>query len=357
MQKKQVAVRVLPLVALTIVLAGSLGSRNRFTHSQDHDLNLGPLDANAQTRERKVQNQPLEVVKVDVDLITIDALVMERTTSRIIGDLTRDDFLLFEDGKRQDITHFSQGTAPLSVLLMIDRGGCLDPFGDAVHHAAIESLKRLRPEDEVAVMTYQNTTELRQPFTRDRSLIERSLGRIPPHDEEANHCLNKAFFDAASYMERAGNPSGRRVVIFITGVTRNFDCADGPGAKAALHAIYESGSVVCALIPVTADQRVENGMMRWATRVGGVMKVPSLNLKDVALETGGEMLEDKPQQLDKTFTTLIDHLRSRFSLAFVSSNKLRDGTIRKLRIEVRPVAEKSRGKLVVRARQSYVAPR
>jgi len=226
-----------------------------------------------------------------------------------------------------------------------------------VRHAASEALARLKPTDEVAVMTYHNNAELLQPFTRDRWPVNYALDHIPPHDESANHCLNKAFYEAATYMEQAGNPSGRRVIIFITGVTRNFDCADGPSGKGATHAVYESGSVVCGLVPVTKEQQMENGMMRWATRFGGLVRASSLNIKQIATDTGGEVLEDKPEQLDQTFATLMEHLRSRFSLAFVSTNKTRDGTLRKLKIELNPAVRKSRGQLVVKARRSYVAPR
>ena len=164
-----------------------------------------------------------EVVKVDVDLVTVDALVLQKNTARIVGGLKKEDFLLYEDGTKQEITHFSQDSLPLSMLLLIDRGGCLDPFGDKVHHAALEAVNRLKPADEVAVMTYHDTTRLLQGFTRNRMLIEDALNRIPPHDEEADHCLNKLFADAADYMIRAGNPVGRRVIVVISGVTRNYD--------------------------------------------------------------------------------------------------------------------------------------
>jgi Ca-activated chloride channel family protein len=289
--------------------------------------------------------------------VTVDALVLQKSTARIVGDLTREDFLISEDGKPQQITHFSQGTLPLSVLFLIDRGGCLDPFNTQVRRAAADALARLKPSDEVAVMTYHNTADLLQAFTRDRSPINFALDHIPPHDENANHCLNKAFYEAATYMEQAANPSGRRVVIFITGVTRNFDCSDGPGGRTALHAIYESGSVVCGIVPVTKEQQMENGIMRWATRFGGMMRASTLNIKQIAADTGGEVLEDKPELLDQTFATLMEHLRSRFSLAFVSTNKIRDGSLRKLKIELKPQAKKARGELVVKSRKSYVAPR
>lgn len=315
----------------------------------------------SQTRERTVgTGRPAtqaEVVKVDVDLVTVDALVLQKKTARAVGDLKETDFVILEDGTKQQLTHFSQNTLPLSVLLLIDRGGCLDPFGSAVRHAANEALSRLKPTDEVAVMSYHDNVELVQEFTRDRSQIESALNRIPPHNNWADHCLNKAFAKAADYMVAAGNPVGRRVIIAITGITRNFDCGHGPSGKAAKQSLYESGSVVCGLIPSTTGQRMENGYMNWGTRMAGAFGAPTLDIKQLADETGGEVLEDKPEKLNTTFNTLIDHLRTRYSLAFVSSNKKRDGSLRKLKIDLTPNAQKSREKLVVKARRSYVAPR
>jgi VWFA-related protein len=298
-----------------------------------------------------------DVVKVDVDLVTVDALVLQKKTARVVGGLKKEDFLLFEDGVKQELTHFSQDSLPLSVLLLIDRGGCLDPFNEQVHRAASDAISRLKSGDEVAVMTYHNTTRLLQGFTRDRSLIDDALNRIPGHDEMADHCLNTLFFDAADYMIRAGNPVGRRVVIAITGVTRNFDCPNSPSGKSAAQAIYESGSVVCGIIPKTADQGLENGVMIWATRIGRLQGAAYLDIQTLANETGGELLADKPENLNTTFQTLMDHLRSRYNLAFVSSNKNRDGATRKLKIDLAQPGQKSQDKLVVRARRSYVAPR
>jgi len=71
----------------------------------------------------------------------------------------------------------------------------------------------------------------------------------------------------------------------------------------------------------------------------------------------GEVLGYKPEKLDTTFQTMIDHLRSRYNLAFVSTNKKRDGATRKLKLDVDPAQQKSQGKLVVKARRSYISPR
>ncbi len=323
---------------------------------------------NSQTRPRTITEDaksnagkgtraPNDVVKVDVDLVTIDALVLLKNTARIVGDLKKDDFILSEDGARQTITHFSQDSLPLSVLLLIDRGGCLDPFGTQVRTAALDAIAHLKVTDEVALMTYHNNVELLQGFTSDRSLIADALNHVPPHDEEAEHCLNKAFANAADYIQKAGNPIGRRVIVTITGVTRNFDCADGPSGKFAARAVYESGAVVCGIIPKTADQALENGIMIWVTRMGRLGGAPYLDIQTLANETGGELLQDKPENLDVTFQTLMNHLRSRYSLAFVSSNKKRDGTLRKLKVDLSPAAQKPLGRMIVRARRSYVAPK
>ena len=317
-----------------------------------------------QTRERTVTPNRTEanikvadIIKTDVDLVTIDALVLQKNTARVVGSLKQEDFLVSEDGSRQTITHFSQDTLPLSVLFLIDRGGCLDPFGEEVRRAAKDALSRLKPSDEVAVMTYHDTAELRQGFTHDRILLERAINYVPPHDERANHCLNIAFDDAANYMMKAGNPSGRRVIVVITGVTRNWDCRNGPSNKSATHTVFESGSVVSGIIPKSPGQVAENGMMRWATRFGRLAGAPYIDIQKLAEETGGEILRDKPEELDQTFNTLITHLRTRYSFSFVSTNKARDGSVRKLNIDLAKGVEKSQGRLVVKARKSYVAPK
>ena len=317
-----------------------------------------------QTRERTVTPSPAEanikvaeVIKTDVDLVTVDALVLQKNTSRVVGNLKQDDFLIFEDGAPQTLTHFSQDSLPLSVLLLIDRGGCLDPFGTEVRNAARDALSRLKPTDEVAVMTYHDTVDLMQGFTRDRLMLGRALRWVPEHDERANHCLNIAFEEAANYMMKAANPAGRRVIVVITAVTRNWDCRGGPSHTTAEHSVFESGSVVSGIIPKSPGQVAENGMMRWATRFGRIAGVNYIDIQKLADETGGELLRDKPEELDQTFNTLITHLRTRYSFSFVSTNKKRDGSLRKLKIDVAKNVEKSQGNLVVKSRRSYVAPK
>src|SRR5258707_15118522 len=119
------------------------------------------------------------MVKVDADLVTMDALVVQKNTARVFGGLKKEDFVLMEDGAKQEITHFSQDSLPLSVLLLIDRGGCLDPFNTQVHRAASDAIARLKPADEVAGMNYHETTRLLHGFTPEPSLFYESLEPLP----------------------------------------------------------------------------------------------------------------------------------------------------------------------------------
>ena len=295
-----------------------------------------------------------ERVRLQVDLVVLDALVLQQSTGRAVGNLGKDKFTVFEDGIKQEITSFSQDTLPLSVILLVDRGGCLDPYSEKVHRATLDALSRLKPQDEVALMSFADTTELLHAFDRDRQRTARALDRMPAHNEEADHCFNRAFYDAARYMRRAGNPDGRRVIIMITGLTTSFDCGS-PSMEEARTAILESGSVVCGLVPITAMQRMESGAMRAAAGIAGMFKVRSASLKQVAEETGGEVLSDKPENLDIAFNNLVDHLRTRYTIGYVSTNAKRDGSFRKLRLGVVPSSQQREGKLVVKTRRGYVA--
>ena len=112
---------------------------------------------------------------------------------------------------------------------------------------------------------------------------------------------------------------------------------------------------MCGIIPKTAGQHMENGIMMAAGRIGGLFKAKSSNLKQLAEETGGEVLHDKPENLDNVFNGLIDHLRTRYTLGFVSTNRKRDGSFRKLKLELARPAQKSDDRLVVKTKRGYIA--
>src|SRR5919108_369295 len=64
-----------------------------------------------------------EVVRVSSDLVVLDALVLDKKKGRPIGGLGREDFELYEDGVRQEISYFGQSELPLSIMFLLDVSG------------------------------------------------------------------------------------------------------------------------------------------------------------------------------------------------------------------------------------------
>jgi Ca-activated chloride channel family protein len=301
------------------------------------------------------QQEKSPEIKLAVDLVVLDALVLQQKTSRIVGNLKQEDFSLSEDGVKQKISYFSQDQLPLSVILIVDRAGCLDPFSHEMRRATVEALSKLRSEDEVALMSFAKDVKLVQPFRYDRQRVIDALDRLPEHDEaQDGHSFNTAFYEAAEYMKKAGNPAGRRVIILITGVTTGFD-ASGPTAEETRNAIFESGSVVCGLIPASSEQRMESGATRGAAGIAKIFGAHTSSLPQLAEETGGEVMRDKVENIDKAFGTLVEHLRTRYSIGFVSTNPKRDGSFRKLKLDWAKPPAKDAEKLVIKTRSGYIA--
>jgi VWFA-related protein len=308
----------------------------------------------AQSRQRRAAVPGEGDVRLNADLVLVDALVVDKKTNKVVGGVRKEDLVLSEDGVKQEIAYFGQDSLPLSVVVLVDRGGCMDPFGERMREATVEAVRRLKPEDEVAVMSFHETVTLIQGFTRDRDAVKTAVDRMTLHDEEADHCFNRALFDAAKYMGAAANPRGRRVIIVISALTRNIDCS-GPSNKEALAEVIESGSVVSGVVPKTREQRFENGAVGSITATAGLFGVPTTVLKKFADETGGEIVSTKPEELNGAFNDLIQRLRTRYSIGFVSSNQTYDGKQRALKLELSPAARKRLGKVTVHSRRSYVA--
>src|SRR5262249_7255846 len=69
-------------------------------------------------------------IRLRTDLVVVDVLPVQKKTARVIGDLKGNDFSVFEDGVKQTITHFSKETVPVSIVLLVDRAGCVNAFSD-----------------------------------------------------------------------------------------------------------------------------------------------------------------------------------------------------------------------------------
>jgi VWFA-related protein len=314
-------------------------------------LSLGASEVGSQIQQPK---QPELTVKIDTDLVVTDALVMTKKTALLIGDLKREDFLLYEDGVQQEITHFSQDKLPLSIMLLLDISGSVQPRLRQIQDGARYAMEQLKPEDEVAVMVFAGGAKLIQGFTKDRQLIEDKIAGIKDNPlgfwARSGTRINEGVYQAAAHMDQATNPLSRRVII---GVTDNQSSAipTGHSGSEALEQLYESGSVVCGLIVV---DEIFGGVLRkarypFATLLG--------RIDSFADKTGGEVMNAKRDEIENKLVELIGHLRARYTLGYTPASSHLDGKFRKLELKVTPQVEAREGKVVVRTRRGYYARR
>src|SRR5271157_745075 len=120
------------------------------------------------------QDQDENVLRVDVNLVLVDATVKTKH-GQIMGDLKKDAFEVREDGAVQNVEVFSRDELPISVALVLDLSDSIGPFPGPLRDAAATALAALKPEDEVALVTFSTEAQLRAPFTHDKAEIARQI--------------------------------------------------------------------------------------------------------------------------------------------------------------------------------------
>jgi VWFA-related protein len=283
-----------------------------------------------------------DVIKINTDLVVLDAQVVDKKTGQAVGDLKREDFELYEDGIKQEISYFSRDELPLSILLLLDVSGSVRPIINQIGEGALGALQQLKPQDEVAVMAFATFPQLIQGFTKDRRLITDKIKEASRTDTIGRGTfINEALYEAATVMSDASNSSSRRVIIVVTdniAATGNKDAV-----RRTLRELFESGSVVNGLI-------VRAG-------VGKVMNIMTLGLikavNSYSEQTGGEIINADKKEVEAKLAETIRHLRMRYSLGFKPTNTKEDESLRRIKLQLLPATAKRKGKLVVVTRQGY----
>ena len=312
-----------------------------------------------------------EPIKLRGELVVLDVQVLHKKTSLVIGDLKREDFILVEDGVKQHISHFSRDKLPLSVIILMDVSGSVAPNASSYKrllNGAYEALKLLKPEDEVALMQFAERPDLVQGFTRDRDLAISALGRLDGRGQYGTH-VDEGILRAADYMHKAANPDSRRAIITVTddvtvGIKdRAYVVPTTIAEGQALRELYESGSVVCALIYGSGEDRPQSREEIQSTEP--IISDPSSSpgiprqkfgvAKRMAEATGGITITTTKENVPTRLSDVIERLRQRYAIGYSSSNSGRDGRFRKIKLMVTPEIEKREGGVAVMTRKGYYA--
>ncbi|HVF90417.1 MAG TPA: VWA domain-containing protein [Blastocatellia bacterium] len=297
-----------------------------------------------------------QTLRLRADLVVIDLLPVQKKSGRILADLSKDDVVLYEDGVKQSVSHFSRGKEPVSILLLVDRAGCVNAFNEQIRAATVEAINRLKPEDEVAIMTFSNKVRLQQPFTRDRSSIADKIQAVETQHHSEQHYFNSGIYEAAEYMKKAANPAGRRVIIVLTSLEASLDFSKR-SEKDALDALLESGASVSGVLVKTLGGRIEQALRGKPTSLLRHLGLRAGSLKKFVEETGGELVSEAPATMSNALNRMVDNVSASYSVAYTPTNSARDGKRRRIRVQASGEVEKREGKVVMLSRRSYIMPK
>ena len=282
--------------------------------------------------QQKSTDQP---AKLEEEKVVLDFQIKKK--GEFVGGLKKEDLSVYEDGAKQEITQFSEGDPPLSIVLLLDLSNSMKKSVRHLRESGQQVAQGFKQDDEVAVITFATNVVLAQPFTRNKQQVVNRIAQAP--DPAGYTTLHDALSQAATYLIKSATPGNRRVIIAFTD---DEDTASSTESlKQASHAIFNSGIVVCGFI-VRVPSRV------LAPPAEGVVA-------KLVRQTGGIALFVDEEKLGKQMADVVRSLHRHYIIEYVPSNPKHNGKFRRIWLRLSPDVEKREGKLSILAREGYYA--
>ncbi len=285
---------------------------------------------------------PQMTLKVGVELVNVLFTVTDRKGHFVPG-LGRTDFLIEEDGRKQDTRFFSrENELPVTIGLLVDTSPSVRATFDKERAAAIRFFSAtLREKDAALVIGFDKSVTLVQDFTDDPRRLERSIDEL-----EIGPVMNggTSMYDAVylAAKEKLRDEAGRKTIILISD---GDDTTSKIRAEEALATAHGSDAVIYTI--AIGGGRWLGARGRRGTRFGSGDHGA---LKQLSEETGGTFFNiDKMQEFDEAFARINEELRNQYSIGYVSTNAARDGKYRRIRIIPRDQSYR------IQARKGYYA--
>jgi Ca-activated chloride channel homolog len=290
------------------------------------------------TGQARASQSQRSVIRAGVDAVTLNVTATDGAR-RYVTDLGQDEFLIFEDGRRQELTFFQKTGLPLALVLLLDTSASMQQSLTVAQEAAIGFTRELGPADVASVIDFDHSVDILQGFTNDRGAIERAIRQTVA---DGSTSLYNALYIALKEVnktprdERRVEPRRRAIVVLSDGDDTSsligFDEVLDLAARSDT-TIYAIGLGVRASIPARSLPDAQFVLRRLAEQTGGRTFFPQA-ATDLATVYGEIMSE----------------LSSQYSLAYESDNARRDGQYRRLAVRV------ERTGVVARTRPGYYAP-
>jgi VWFA-related protein len=288
-----------------------------------------------------------DVIKVETDLVTLNASVVERSTGRVITGLKQEDFKLEEDGVEQKIVHFETVNAPFDLLLLIDLSGSTAKVTDIIRAATARFVSATRPQDRVAIVAFSGTTSLVSPFTSNKSALTAAISSMqsPYGDTKLYDAINYAL----DYIDKESVSTRRKALIVMSdGLDSNLPNVTGTGSTLPYKTIYNRAQEFDGMI-YSIWMNTEYVAHSPLDIQPETFDLAYDQLYDLSEAGSGLFYEaEKLEDLAGIYEKVISDLGTVYSLSFNPTNKGRDGRLRRLSLNFphKPGA-------VARAKQSY----
>jgi VWFA-related protein len=284
------------------------------------------------------------------------------TEGRLVNDLTRNDFRVYEDNRLQPLSDLALRQVPVDVVLMVDASSSVATNLDDFRRAAEGFAARLAEEDRISLIKFDDRVELLQDWTRSRFQLHRALNRI-----EAGMFtrFNDALYLTSREQFGAVTKSRRALIVLSDGIDSGRGTTTLESALQALIQAQVTVYVVSNTEISRANKRAELDQLLSGGNVQfNQLRIDDLreglrvldrseqNLAALAQATGGRLY--KPQTFDaleSTYAEVADELRHQYALYFTPLNKTHDGSFRRVRVETTNPAYKPH------TRVGYFAPK
>ena len=316
---QRVTSRLAGLLILLLILAASLTT----------------MPAASQDAAQEQEQPP--PIRVDVSLVMLDATVKNKA-GQVMDNLKQEDFEVREDGVTQKVALFSRDELPLNVALVVDLSDSIGPYFSALRDAARATLASLKPEDAVALFTFSTKAELHTPLTTDKTAIADQFNSFKAGGATD---ISDGIFMAAKYF-LSTMPKGRRVIILISD-----DVSTLGGAQNTQDILTEATAADTSLYNLKIPGY--NPGRSFAPIIPGVV-----NIRKVVDETGGEIFEvPNAASLDAVFGTMLQRIRTRYTLGYYTSANGALGKPHKLDVRLAPSFGKKGREYTILAKSGY----
>ena len=251
------------------------------------------------------------------------------SNNRLVADLTREDFEIYDNGRVQEVTIFDNEVRPFTVVVMLDTSISMTHRLKDLYAGAEQFLLRLLPHDKATVGGFNDKIEFASEFTSDRNSLVSALKHL---DYGNQTHLYDAVYASLDQLEKV---EGRKVILLFTDGA-DFGSRQGPG-----RALERARDREVMIYGIGLETEFFNGQ-------SVVRSKPDSILNRFANETGGGYFDlKKDADLNASFTRIAQELRSQYLLGF--SPQTLDGKVHRLEVRVK------RPGLKTRSRRSYVA--